>query len=134
MNNSIMVWVAIASNLLIGCLLLHSGDALGATPIHMAGEVLGGRWGVCIASFVAATCSLMAMRGKTTSTTILWFIPQQALLYLGAFGSALAIWTGAYADGEPRPHEFIAAGEHAYLLIALAHNWAILRLYLMRKA
>lgn len=57
---------------------------------------------------------------------VLLLIPQQAILFMSAYGGVQSSWLGQFADGVMRPHTFIATDQIYSILLAIYHTAAII--------
>ena len=75
-----------------------------------------------------ATCTVASYLACTGQIGMQLLLPQQALLYLAAWGGLQAILEGEYADGVTRPYSFILTDQLPMMLFALIHTIAILEI------
>lgn len=57
---------------------------------------------------------------------VLLLVPQQAILFMSAYGGVQSAWLGQFADGVLRPHTFIASDQIYSVLLAIFHTVAII--------
>ena len=125
----LIVWGATILHVIIGSLLLLYPDAGKSTgpaavvdlfTITPAGIIM-------LASSVLAVAAIVLRRGGNRLHLAL-VLPQQALLYIAAFGGLAAVLEGEYADGVTRPYEFILTDQLPIMLLALLHTLAVVEM------
>lgn len=127
-----IIWCAIALHTLWGCLLLISGEALGATALHGFADLprlLTAAILFAVAGLAAVATLRVTMRGPRVLTLVL-LLPQQAVLTVSATSSVMAVIHGRYADGVPRPWYFILADQAPVILTMALHTIAVVQLHL----
>lgn len=79
-------------------------------------------WFMCTALFISAGMSYYAL---TKSKSIVWLLPQQAMLMAAAMSCIAMVVMGHYADGLPYPRIFILRDQLPEILTAVFHTAAI---------
>ena len=95
------------------------------------GEVTRTIGSVGLTSALLFMVSLLAISGLLRNKaagplSILWFLPQQAVLVISAWGASAAIQSSAFGDGVVRPQAFILADQLPHIIFAATHTAAIL--------
>ena len=137
-----IVWVAIATHLWWGSLLLlYADDVTGITAIKHTMD-LGfspvGLGCVYIGVSVTASCGLLGVFDRYVPKDYHWFVtlievlPQQSLLVYSAIGAIQAIVASQFADGVIRPRAFIAADQFPAVALCVFHTCAILEIPVRR--
>lgn len=121
MRNYWMIWYAIVLHWIWGCLLLSSRDPLGITAIASLSK-----FGLVSAPYTALmyiTVAILSMIGIIAPKPVglVFFLPQQIVLGVSAFGAIQAMATGIFADGIVRPVSFIVADQAPAVLAAVGH-------------
>jgi hypothetical protein len=123
------LWIvayAITLHLTWGVLLLISDAPARVTAVHVLAMLLGPQLLAVALLGVGLAAWLAVARDRAGHLEFFLILPQQVTLMLSAGGAVLAMWTGHFADGEPRPHAFILADQAPAVLAALLHTGAIL--------
>jgi len=98
-----IIWVAVVIHVLWGVSILFDPTPLNATPLYTIDAFLGrSRIWLAFALFTSAYFAAFGVIRKAEERDpahLIWFIPQQFLLVLSAFGAIRAIIEGQYADG-----------------------------------
>ena len=117
--------LAAAHHLTVVAMLLQSPAVLGVSSVAMLSRIFGGQRGVIVALLAASAASVY---GIFSSKPIARFaaLPQQFILFVTAVGAGEIILGGMYADGVPRPREFIGADQSIYVWMFVWHTLALL--------
>lgn len=130
-----IIWYAIVVNLAWAALCLWSAAPLSTIPLsvlaHVGGHVVAAA--ICAA---AAGCAIAGSYRESYSgqAGLLWFLPQQVLLTVGAFLAVGFIVAGHYADGVVRSRAFIAGDQVPFIVAAVFHSGAVLERYTLWPA
>ena len=130
MKQPVLIFAAIL-HLVWAALVILSPTATNATTTSYLLDVLPSRYLLAAILTIASLSALYAVYyapGYTLRTLAL-LIPQAIFVLLSATGATRAIITGQYADGVSRPWEFIAADQTWAPLIAIMHQWVLIRLH-----
>jgi hypothetical protein len=126
-----VIWFAILLHLVWAGCLMNSASPLGVTAIFGL-RAFG--FNVPAIVFVLITASLFAamslIRDKHDITNLVMVLPQQCLLVLSANSALHAMMTGAFADGVPRPTEFMVADQAPAIILATLHACAVVEPYI----
>lgn len=110
-----------------GLMLLVSDDPFGSTPVSAL--KFGHRLIAAPVLFAAAAFAIRGVSKRGTTSGWLLMLPQQSLLVISAVAGIVAIFSGHYADLEPRPRFFIAADQMPGIVAAFCHTFAIIDLH-----
>lgn len=121
-----MIWYAIALHWVWGVVLLSSTAPLNITAISTIVQLgvvssnIAGLFYLLIASI--AMIGLFGPR----RTSLIFLLPQTAVLWMAAYGALTAMITGTFADGVVRPVAFLVTDQAPAVLAALFHTLAVL--------
>ena len=124
-----MLWYSVAIHALWALLLIFGDPSTtGITAISHTYKIgIFNEIGLGLAYLVVAGMAAFGLTGKlNVFWSVIVILPQQMLLMFSAWGAGAAIIAGQFADGVPRPHEFIAADQGPVILLALGHSAALL--------
>lgn len=125
----VIVWYACALHYTWGILLAISPSAAHSTPVSAIVTIFGGRWAAMAAliiSAAAATAVSLVRSVRRAWLLPLLLVPQQCLLIMSAGGGIYAAIVGHYADGVPRPWEFILGDQLPVALAAVLYTFALI--------
>lgn len=124
-----MVYYACALHLVWAGLLAYNPVTGQSTPVSAILLTFHGRWQSVVALFVVAVAALVGVQFWLTHShpVVLpsLLVPQQLLLFLSAGAGLHAAAAGHYADGVPRPWEFITADQLPVVLAAFLYTTAL---------
>jgi hypothetical protein len=125
----IVVCGATLLHVVVGLMLLTDAAAARSTGPAAIADLFGST----LAGILMLTASALALivifrRVESARWSLLLLLPQQALLYLAAWGGLQAILEGQYADGVTRPYTFILTDQLPMMLFALIHTIAVLEI------
>lgn len=128
---SIMVLFAIALHIVWVVVILIDVSSIHATALAALARYIEPP---LLLAFVITVAVILALIGLFTRSSwiVMFLLPQQALLMMGAAGAIEAIWLSQFADGVIRPRAFIAADQMYAVLAAIGHTTAITALALRR--
>lgn len=122
-----IVHYAIAVHIVWGIVILLQG-AQNTAPTWLLSQLLGAYSGWSyLAAGVAALGAAFVVKDRMVG--LVMCLPQQMLLLLSAGGSLDCVLRGAYADGVPRPWQFILVDQSPNILVALFHSIALLEVF-----
>jgi hypothetical protein len=101
--------------------------ALNATALAGLLFVFGTPAGVIVALITVSTLAGLSIFSKMPAIVI-FLLPQQALLFMSAASSGVAIITSQFADGVVRSQMFLLADQSHVIIISFVHAFAISRL------
>lgn len=119
------VWLASTLHIAWAALILVDVAATDATPVHILLVVFYNQFVVAGILTVTALLPLYIRFRPPDYGYILCLVPQQTVLLISAFGSAVAAATGTYADGVLRPQAFILADQMLPILVASFYTLTI---------
>lgn len=110
------------AHLVWGFLLLRSSAPRNTTPVHTIANLFPSDHVLSFVLLAASGVAIYACLGRMSILArILLLTPQQLFLFWGAGQAVFCVVKGTYADGVPRPYEFIAADQIRTILAALLH-------------
>jgi hypothetical protein len=120
---SIIIWYAIILHLVWAAMLYYDDSVRGVTAVHELSTHLPYPW----TKVTLAGVALLAMAGLYSHglIAVVLMLPQQGVLFLGAFGAIEAMYTGIFPDGVLRPHAFLIADQMPAVLAAIGHTIAV---------
>ena len=128
---SLVAWAAICQHVAWGVLLLTSGE-LRTTGLAWMIEVCGGpyRAGVlCLVIGLLAVFPHFRSPYRRSLSLLLFYLPQQILLFMSATNAMRAVILQQFADGVIRGWAFILADQLTAVLFAVFHTIALLQFY-----
>lgn len=121
MSHALIVWYALLLHATWALTVALSPTAFGATPMADLAALFGEARALAVGLLVVASGTALASLFVQTWWGVFLLLPQQMVLLLSAHGSLAAILRGSYADGVPRPQEFIATDQIGMVLLAIVH-------------
>lgn len=123
-----VIVVAVIWQYTVVAALLWDPSAINATSMHILLGLVPSE-AVWYILGVSSTLATLAFLSPHRLDTLAYLMPQQILLYISAAASAQAIWLGHFGDGVERSRAFILADQSLPILVAFAHTWALLQIY-----
>jgi hypothetical protein len=128
-----IIWYACALHYTWAILLILSPDAQHSTPVHAIAGVTGGRWGAVGSCFLVAALATAAPLSRSLRLLPWLLVPQLLLLIVSASGALYAVFAGHYADGVPRPWEFILGDQLPVILAASLYAAALVGYHMLGR-
>ena len=126
-----IIVVAVIVHVCWGLLLLRSAAPLGTVSLAES-PWSHNQYLAAIVYFAAAALAMVPFLWRRADDTILglyFCLPQQALMVLSATTALRCVLRATYADGVPRPWEFIAADQMWTIVGTVGHTLALLDWY-----
>ena len=123
-----IILLAISQHITVAVLLMASPSVMGVSSVSLIGQIAGGRVAVIDALMVAAVGASYSLLVDKPHAHF-FAIPQQFILFITAFGAVSVSLAGMYADGVPRPREFIAADQSIFVWLFIWHLIALLEMF-----
>lgn len=121
-----LIWAVIFIHMTWGLCLLVSGEPLNVTAINSMAWL--GRIPLAITCIVTAAVAACASVVRLSPVaTLLLLLPQQFMLMGSGYGSFLAIYHSAFADGVVRPREFLVSDQNWHLIILAIHTVVLIK-------
>jgi hypothetical protein len=132
MRHSWIILYATILHWIWGIMLLSSNAPINVTAISSITKV-GLTSPASIGTF-CLTASFLALLGMFSPKPIgaIFFIPQQLILVVSAFGAIMAMSNGSYADGVQRPVPFLIADQAPAVVGAFCHFMGVYFNYLRK--
>ena len=123
--------VALGTHFVWAVVLTIGGEPAGwCTGIHGTLKLIGNVYALAFLYAASSVLVIWSMaRRKIDMFGFILCVPQQFFMMSSALGALRAIAHSEFADGVPRPWEFITNDQNLYLLIGVYHTVAILDVF-----
>lgn len=119
-----LIWSVIFIHAIWGLCLLVSSEPLNVTALNSMAWL--GRIPLAITCIVTSALAAYASFNRFgTIATLLLLLPQQFMLMGSGYGSFMAIYYSAFADGVVRPREFLVSDQNWHLVLLVIHSWVL---------
>ena len=122
-NNLVVVSVSLL-HIVWGFALLSAQTNLHTTTIDSVVQFIQPYWLAAVILITASVMSFVSLHLglKYRRIALALLLPQQFMLVMSCIGAAQAVILSHYADGVPRPWEFILADQSVILIITALHT------------